>query len=411
MTNPYPEKLYHNLLVGVVEVLHQIFNEQQQAERVVEHALKTHAKWGANDRRFVAQIVYDMVRNWRLIHTIVQFDELPSLTYADLWTMVGVWLSIQKVLLPPWEEWRDVPSQADIWSSYQQLAAQREYAYSLPEWLDSYGVAQLGADKWEAEVAAMHQPTHVHIRVNTLQTTKAKLMADLAREGIEALPVAWSKYALQLEGRKNLMSLKSYKKGDFEIQDAASQLIAPYLSPQPNMTVIDACAGAGGKTLHLAALMQNKGHLVAMDTVEWKLEKLQQRADRNGATIIRTQAIVSPQNIIRQHHTADRLLLDVPCSGSGTLRRKPDLKWRMTAESLPLLQQTQQHILQNYTPMLKKGGLFVYATCSIFPVENEQQIRTFLAENPNYNLLKEQHIFPSQYPTDGFYMACLQRNS
>jgi 16S rRNA (cytosine967-C5)-methyltransferase len=194
----------------------------------------------------------------------------------------------------------------------------------------------------------------------------------------------------------------------FEIQDAASQLVAPFLQVKPGMFVIDACAGAGGKTLHVASLMENKGSILAMDVELNKLQELERRAHRAGVEIIRTK-VVDSAAISKNIGRADRLLLDVPCSGLGVLKRNPDAKWKLSNEFIAEIQKTQAKILSDYSMMLKQGGLMVYATCSILPSENQNQIRKFLNNSGNaFELQDEKVILPSQ-GYDGFYMACLKK--
>ncbi len=192
------------------------------------------------------------------------------------------------------------------------------------------------------------------------------------------------------------------------MQDAGSQAIAPYLRIESGQRVIDACAGAGGKTLHLAALMKNKGRIIAMDTEEWKLQELQKRARRAGISNIEPKVIESGKTVKRQANSADRLLLDVPCSGLGVLKRNPDAKWKLSLDFINKVRELQQHILRDYCDMLKPGGLLVYSTCSILPSENEEQVRVFLDSNKNFQLISDRHIFPSE-GFDGFYMALMKK--
>ncbi|HAR19787.1 MAG TPA: RNA methyltransferase, partial [Cytophagales bacterium] len=197
-------------------------------------------------------------------------------------------------------------------------------------------------------------------------------------------------------------------KGFFEIQDAGSQAIAPFLQAEPGMYVIDACAGGGGKTLHLAALMQNKGHIVALDVEEKKLTNLETRAKRADATIVES-CLISDASIARLYQKADRLLLDVPCTGLGVLNRNPDAKWKLSIKEIDRVRKIQQSILENYPSMLKKKGIMVYATCSILPSENSNQVRRFLENHPkDFDLLEEKQIWPSE-GQDGFYMARIQK--
>ena len=186
-------------------------------------------------------------------------------------------------------------------------------------------------------------------------------------------------------------------------------MIAPFLQVKPGMRVIDACAGAGGKTLHLAALMQNKGRIIALDTEGWKLEELKKRGRRAGVANVETRVIESSKTIKRLEKSADRLLLDVPCSGLGVLKRNPDAKWKLSVEFIDRVKAIQQQILTDYTSMLKPGGLFVYSTCSLFPSENEQQVEKFLKANSNkFELQEQKTILPSD-GFDGFFMARMKK--
>jgi 16S rRNA (cytosine967-C5)-methyltransferase len=244
-----------------------------------------------------------------------------------------------------------------------------------------------------------------------LKISREELQEILDEEGISTESVRDYPDALILSQRQNIFSQPAFKEGLFEVQDAGSQAIAPFLNVEPGHRVIDACAGGGGKTLHLAALMQNKGRIVAMDTGEWKLDELKKRAKRAGAsTIIEARIIESSKTIKRLENSADRLLLDVPCSGLGVLKRNPDAKWKLTLESIESVKVTQQLILRDYSSMLKKDGLMVYSTCSILPSENEKQVEKFLSEQKGFQLLKQRMIYPSQ-GFDGFYMALIKKTS
>ncbi|TAE58894.1 MAG: methyltransferase domain-containing protein, partial [Bacteroidetes bacterium] len=194
--------------------------------------------------------------------------------------------------------------------------------------------------------------------------------------------------------------------------DYSSQLVAPLLDPQPGMRVIDACAGGGGKSLHLASLMKDKGKVLSLDTVPWKLEELRRRAKRAGTGIIETRVIDNKKIIKRLYDSADRLLLDVPCSGLGVLRRNPDAKWKISQAFIDKLKGIQHEILSDYSRMLKPGGRMVYATCSILPSENREQVQRFLNEGTgDFELITEHQILPQDKGFDGFYMALLSRKA
>ena len=295
---------------------------------------------------------------------------------------------------------------------YQQLLkkAQRDEVLwdGCPDWLEKLGSTQLQA-QWPAERKALLEPAKRYLRVNTLKTDNVSLRSSLVKEGIETQLVNGVESALQVMSDSPLFRSKAFKSGLFEQQDAGSQKVAEVVDAKPGMRVIDACAGAGGKTLHIAAQMQGKGRLLAMDVEQWKLDALKERAKRAGAHNIETRLIASSKTIKRLKHSADRVLLDVPCSGIGVLKRNPDAKWRDTSERLPVLVQLQKDILQSYSRMVKPGGLLIYATCSILPEENRQQVDAFLANNDDFSFIEDENITPATSGFDGFYVATLQR--
>jgi len=211
--------------------------------------------------------------------------------------------------------------------------------------------------------------------------------------------------------RANVFRTEVFKKGYFEVQDASSQLVAEYLDVAPGMKVIDTCAGAGGKTLHLASFMMNKGQIIAMDIYESKLKKLKIRARRNKVHNIDTRVIDSTKPIKKLYNKADRVLIDAPCSGIGVLRRNPDSKWKLQPEFLDNIKKVQQDILQKYSKMVKSGGKLVYATCSVLPSENQNQITEFLVSESgkDFKLIKDNKVFAHTSGFDGFYMALLEK--
>ena len=206
-----------------------------------------------------------------------------------------------------------------------------------------------------------------------------------------------------------LFNKNSFQRGFFEIQDASSQLVAPFLKIDPGMKICDVCAGAGGKTLHLSALSKNKGQIIAMDIYKHKLVQLKKRAKRNSAFNIETKLIENSKSIKRLKGKVDRLLIDAPCSGLGVLRRNPDSKWKLQPDFLNKIKDTQLEILKKYSKLIKKNGKMVYATCSILPSENEYQIQSFLKseEGKDFTLEEEKKISPLISGFDGFYMARL----
>lgn len=397
-------KLYPNLARAVVEAMDAIFEDGQYADKVIERLLKSDPRWGARDRAFIAESLYDIVRWYRLLYEI---DGKPPRSQADWWRIFGISLVVRGVQLPPWAEFKAL-SQDAVRERWQALKQQRAIAESVPDWMDELGQAELG-DRWPETLRALNTPARVVLRANTLKTSPTALAAALAEEGIEVKPL--DREALLVTVRKNLFATKAFQSGWFEIQDYSSQQVALALDPQPGQRVVDACAGAGGKALHIAALMENKGLLIAMDTEAWKLDTLRHRARRNGAHIIEPRPISSMKVVKRLHQSADRLLLDVPCSGMGVLRRNPDAKWKLSPEFIVQVQATQQDILLRYSQMLKPGGKMVYATCSILPSENEAQVARFLAspQGSSFSLSAQTSILPQDKGFDGFFIAVLER--
>ena len=407
-------QLYPILVRAVASSLQRIFTERHYADKVVEQTLRENPKAGSKDRAFIAETTYDIVRYYRLLTET--YGTVPR-SETDFWELVGVYFITRHlrntkehaIELPPWREFQNLDA-AKITARYQELCTSRSLRESIPDWMDALGEAELG-DKWGATLRALNQPASVVLRANRLKTTREALKKALDEEEIETRPVGKGD-ALELIVRKNVFKTKAFKSGLFELQDFSSQAVAILLDPQPGMRVVDACAGGGGKSLHIAALMQSKGVLIALDTVDWKLDALKLRARRAGASNIETRTIDTRKVIKRLHATADRLLLDVPCSGLGVLRRNPDAKWKLQPESIENLKLTQQDILQSYSPIVKTGGTMVYATCSILPSENRQQVDLFLASEAGkgWTLVSDRSILPQDEGYDGFYMALLKRN-
>jgi 16S rRNA (cytosine967-C5)-methyltransferase len=386
----------------VVNGLSVIFTEKKYADKVIEKILKSNPKWGARDRRFIAETIYDIVRWHRL------FIELTGAAEDDYWKLLAVWCLWNKVDFPDWEELKGV-NRKKILENYEQLKTNRKIRESIPDWLDELGVKELGT-KWEKEIEALNEEAKVVLRVNTIKISRLELQKQLLElESISTEAPGDFPDALLLEERQNIFTRQQFKDGLFEVQDGGSQLIAPFLQVKPGMRVIDACAGAGGKTLHLAALMQNKGRIIALDTEEWKLDELKKRGRRAGVANVETRLIESSKTIKRLENSADRLLLDVPCSGLGVLKRNPDAKWKMSLDFIEQVKELQQRILADYSSMVKTGGEMVYSTCSLFPSENEKQVETFLKNHPqHFELLEQKTVLPSA-GFDGFFMARLKK--
>lgn len=398
-----PIKLHPNLVQAVLSALQDVFGDKQYADKVIERVLKSNPRWGARDRAFIAENVYEIVRWYRLLYEVSGGEPKEE---ADWWRMFGTWQIMQGHALPDWKEFKGLDPKA-ILAAGKKAGSVLKIRESIPDWLDERGRKELQAT-WEPLLHALNEPAPLVIRANTLKMTPLALQQLLKAEGVETETLEG--VGLRVLQRKNLFSTESFRQGYFEVQDFASQQVAPFLRVEPGMRVVDACAGGGGKSLHLASLMQNKGRLIAMDTEGWKLDELKRRARRAGVDILDIRPIDSTKVVKRLEGSADRLLLDVPCSGTGVLRRNPDAKWKLDISFIERVRETQREILRSYSRMLKPGGLMVYATCSIFPSENEQQVEAFIKEqNGKFELLQSRHLLPQEFGYDGFYMALIAR--
>lgn len=398
---------HENLVEAVLSALQAIFVQNGYADKVIEKTLRSNKKWGSRDRAFIAETAYNIVRNYRLLCETM--GNMPR-NIGDWQRIIHIWFSLQNLALPTttWRNWiAFTPAEQDHARRRANfLQKTRKIAYSLPNWMDSLAEQQLGS-LWDSLAPALHQTAPLHIRTNELMLTPQSLHQQLIQRGIDN--TLKGEAVIEVQKRQNLFQLDLFQQGYFEVQDKGSQQIAPFLQADMGMRIVDACAGAGGKTLHLAALMHNQGRIIALDTINWKLEELQKRARRAGATIVETRWIENAKTIKRLYNTADRLLLDVPCSGLGVLRRNPDAKWKLTPAFIAEIIETQQQILTQYSPICKVGGKIVYATCSILPDENERQVAQFLAQAPQFRLESEQTLLPTNDDTDGFYMARMVR--
>ena len=401
-------KLHRNLVFATIDSLHLIFNENKQADKVLKNTLKRDKRWGARDRGFIAETTYDIVRWKRLYSKIADVKE--PFNRANLFRLFTVWATLKGIQIPDWPQFENTPTRK-IKGKFDELSNIRKYKESVPDWLDNLGEIELGK-KWDKEIHALNQLADVILRVNTLKTTKEKLQNNLQELEIETESIKGYPQALKLVKRTNVFITEAFKNGLFEVQDASSQKVAKFLNPKPGTRVVDTCAGAGGKSLHIASLMENKGQVIALDIYENKLKELKRRAKRNGAHNIETRTIDSSKVIKKLIHKADKILIDAPCSGIGVLKRNPDSKWKLQPEFLESIKKTQKEILDSYSMMVKPGGQMVYATCSILPSENEKQIQDFLERKSGkeFKFVKEEKIFPSESGFDGFYMALLQKN-
>lgn len=400
-------KLHRNLVFAAVDALGMIFNDNEQADKVLRKVLKFDKRWGSRDRGFIAETVYDIVR-WKRLYSEIAEVKAPY-SRENLFRLFAVWATLRGITVPDWKQIEPIPTRR-IKGRFDELSKIRKFKESIPDWMDELGEKSLGK-KWGAELVALNTQANVVLRANTLKATVKEVRNTLADQDIDTQILDTHPDALQLVVRKNVFTSEAFKNGFFEVQDASSQKVARMTDVSPGMRVVDACAGAGGKTLHLAALMENKGQIIAMDIYEGKLKELKRRAKRAGAHNIETREITSSKVYKKLYDKADRVLIDAPCTGLGTIKRNPDLKWKLQPEFVDKVVERQAEILQNYSKMVKEGGKMLYATCSILPRENQEQVQSFLKteQGQKFILDKQETVSPAKSGYDGFYMALLSR--
>ncbi len=278
--------LHRNLIQGLEKALKESFFEPNKyADKVLERTLKFHKKWGSKDRGFVSESFYEIIR-WK---RRLEFYANKEMTPDTIYPIISTYLLLNKIELPPFPEFEKIYIKK-IKDRFKLPFPSRIIEYSIPDWMQQRMEKELG-ESWSREMKALNVPAKTIIRANALKTTAEQLKDLLSEENVTVDFISGFKDALVLEEKRNVFKTQAFKDGLFEVQDASSQLVAEFLEVKPGMRVIDACAGAGGKTLHLAALMQNKGQIIALDIHEWKLQTLKQRARRNGAHNIHTKII------------------------------------------------------------------------------------------------------------------------
>jgi 16S rRNA (cytosine967-C5)-methyltransferase len=393
-----------HILNTLSQALIEVFEKGKHADRMIDKYMRANRQFSATDKSFFAEAVYGIVKHRRNLEFIAGKEGLWPLISAYLLTK-----NLKPVSRPEFPE-------ADFAKMQIRLKQPKPAAveHSFPDWLFDLGQKEFTAD-WPVIMQSLNNEPPIFLRTNTLKTNSDKLIEDLKTEKISAVKLKGPSAppeALQLKERANVFATTAFKRGDFEMQDAGSQTIAALLQAYPGHLVVDACAGSGGKSLHLAALMQNKGKITAMDVHEVKLEDLKTRAQRAGVNIIETKLIDSPKVIQRLENSFDRVLIDSPCSGLGVLRRNPDTKWKLNPESIASMCELQRDILSRYSSMCKSGGLMVYATCSILKRENEEQVKWFLKSKAgkNWSLLSEHRVWPHVHGFDGFYAAVMKKS-
>lgn len=385
------------------ETLTLFLEKDITADRALNETFRRHRLRDDRMRMELAWRFYGILRSWRPLVTALGTDSFE--TVAAIRELVEMWNAWRKICKG--EEPAFSGPAIDRLKKYFRVRKMRE---SFPDWIDDLAVKELGEEHWTKLAHELNQEPKQFLRVNTLKTNRTKLVERLREEQVDAEPVAGTADTLLVKQYVNIFQLPSFKDGWFEMQDYSSQFVAPFLDVKPGMRVGDGCAGNGGKTLHLAALMQNKGKIVAMDISPKKLDELRVRCTRNGADLVETKQIDARKPDKRLEESFDRLLLDVPCSGTGVIKRNPDIRWRLIPDELQQLIREQKAILEANASFVKAGGKLVYATCSILPSEGENQVRDFLkTHDEDWELEEELRVDPVSSPGDGFYMARMKK--
>ncbi|MGA1793234.1 MAG: RsmB/NOP family class I SAM-dependent RNA methyltransferase [Thermoplasmatota archaeon] len=390
----------------IFSVIREIMEKGRHASSAIADSLSRNPKWSDRQRALFSNTIYDIIRYWRLLWSGLGRE--PSLEERHLWHLLGAYQLKRGERIDPRPEYRGLGPER-VKKRLERGKGNRAVRESVPEWMDRLGDDELG-DDWDAVLHALNTYPPLAIRVNTARIGKSELRKRFKAKGYETSTVEWAPDALVFKQRLNVFRTDEFKEGLFEVQDPASQAVAPLLDARSGMRVLDACAGQGGKTLHLSNLMQNKGQILALDDVRWKLNELRKRARRAGVQNVETKLVEGTKSYKRMKQTFDRILMDVPCSGLGSLRRNPDIKWSLTPKTIDRLRNVQREILLAYSPLLKPGGRLVYATCSVLPSEGEEQVRWFLGEKgTEFKLISEKRLRPDIEGFDGFYMALLER--
>ena len=440
-----------SLIGHVIEVFDLFRNGRQPADNVLRQYYRIRGYLGAKDRRYVSECYFGLLRHVAHSESLALeafrvFGFQPARGHVPAVALLLTFLlRIAREDANPLREdtaphWRKAIRNVELDQFVSALlsvslpqtasgnpAARIGAEQSFPEFIVSEWVREFGEAETEELCRALNASAPVTIRVNTLRCTVEDCRASLQREGIEAVPTAHSPSGLLLPGRVNINGLRTYREGWFEMQDEASQLVSFLLGVSPGSTVIDACAGGGGKTAHLGNLMKNAGRLIAIDSEERRLASIAPRLLRSGITIAEVcQSGRDDARIESLAGSADAVLIDAPCSGVGTFRRNPGAKMQVTPDSVDALSRTQAAILERYAKLLKPGGRLVYATCTLLRKENQDQVEAFLAAHPEFELrdageiLRQQGIaldsvgqylllFPHKTGTDGFFGAVMER--
>lgn len=413
-----------SLFAHAEAVLNQLLRFDYPADAVVSHYFRDHRELGHADRAFVAETVFAVLRRGRSLEARCagQLSDRRLLLVALAVTRNWTQRELAPVLKASEEEWLAAAK------SMPDSEFSPAVRCDLPDWLYSALETQFGAEEVIKLADGLNQPAPLDLRINTVKTDRAAVLAQFAAEEVAAVAGPLSPVAVRLRGKPALAKHPLFLSGAFEVQDEGSQLLGYLLDPKRGEMVVDFCAGAGGKTLLLGALMKNTGRLYAYDVSDKRLARLKPRLARSGLSNVHPARIEHERDtkIKRLSGKVDRVLVDAPCSGLGTLRRNPDLKWRQNEVSVAELTVKQAAILESAAKMVRPGGRVVYATCSLLAAENDAIITAFLAAHPDFTLTPASEVLakhgielagdtlrllPHQHHTDGFFAAVLDKKA
>ncbi len=414
------------LLDLATDLLRQVLAFDQPADLVVSSFFRKHRALGARERHTLAETAYTVLRQRLLLNHLAQSGSGALERRLAILAWQGADTFLRSALGPQEQAWLEQVQAID------RSALPEKLRHNLPDWLAGALLQQLGADEFWPLVQALEQPAPLDLRVNALKAKRDEVQRALADAGVEAVPTPFSPWGLRVQGKPALNKLEVFTSGAVEVQDEGSQMLAQLTDAKRGEMVVDFCAGAGGKTLALGAAMRSTGRLYAFDVSGHRLDALKPRLARSALSNVHPAQIAHERDdrIKRLAGKIDRVLVDAPCSGLGTLRRNPDLKWRQSPKSVEELQAKQKAILDSAARLLKPGGRLVYATCSLLEAENEAVVTAFdeargaeFAPLPAADVLEALKVdgaarltqgrflrlWPHRHQTDGVFAAVWQR--
>jgi 16S rRNA (cytosine967-C5)-methyltransferase len=422
-----------SLIGHVVELYQEVSGSPKPADHLIDKFFRSRKYLGSNDRKFIAETVYGVLRHkkrieWALFSFGREKIELYScLAFLILEKRESVETLHQENIVP-----RDILDRIKervlVEPTFPSFIETVSAHYSFQEWMIQEWNDTLGGNALIPLCECLNTQAPMSIRVNTIKSNVQECQNELLKEGIGTEPTQFSPVGLHLKKRINIFQLQSFKKGLFEVQDEGSQLLALLVDPKPRAKVVDACAGAGGKSLAMASIMKNRGEIFALDIHSFRLDDLRKRIKRSGVDIIRVKTIMENTAISELVGTVDNVLVDAPCSGTGTIRRNPGMKWSVSARMVREMHEKQFLILSLNAQYVKPQGRLIYSTCSLMKHENEEVVERFLATHPEFELLSPSKILeryqlatlanneyfqllPHHHNTDGFFAAAMRRKN